>query len=112
MREQGGIEHIDKAIEKLRKRHAEHIRVYDPNGGEDNKRRLVGCQVFSSINDFSAGVANRGASIRIPYRVAQNKCGYFEDRRPAANCDLRNGPHMHAGRGGIIEIMDNNSGNK
>ncbi|XP_016402176.1 glutamine synthetase-like, partial [Sinocyclocheilus rhinocerous] len=87
MRAEGGIEHINKAIEKLRKRHAEHIRVYDPNGGEDNKRRLIGCQVFSSINDFSPGVANRGASIRIPYRVAQNKCGYFEDRRPAANCD-------------------------
>ncbi|KAK2872507.1 hypothetical protein QQF64_017883 [Cirrhinus molitorella] len=81
MRAERGIEHIEKAIEKLRKRHAEHIRVYDPNAGEDNKRRLP------SIHDFSAGVANRRVSIRIPYRVAQNKCGYFEDRRPAANCD-------------------------
>ncbi len=39
------------------------------------------------IHDFSAGVANRGASIRIPRQVGQDKCGYFEDRRPAANCD-------------------------
>ncbi|XP_059398286.1 glutamine synthetase-like [Carassius carassius] len=87
MREQGGIEHIDKAIEKLSKRHAEHIRVYDPHGGEDNKLRLTGHHETSSIHDFSAGVANRGASIRIPRQVGQEKCGYFEDRRPAANCD-------------------------
>ncbi|XP_067280781.1 glutamate-ammonia ligase (glutamine synthase) c, partial [Pseudorasbora parva] len=87
MREEGGIEHIDKAIEKLSKCHAEHIRVYDPRGGEDNKRRLTGRHETASINDFSAGVANRGASIRIPRQVGQEKCGYFEDRRPAANCD-------------------------
>ncbi|XP_051959875.1 glutamine synthetase-like isoform X2 [Xyrauchen texanus] len=86
-REEGGIGHIEKAIEKLRKRHAEHIRVYDPQNGEDNKRRLTGLHETQSIHEFSAGVANRGASIRIPRQVAQDKCGYFEDRRPAANCD-------------------------
>ena len=41
----------------------------------------------SNIEEFSAGVANRGASIRIPRSVAQDKKGYFEDRRPSANCD-------------------------
>ncbi|XP_067231474.1 glutamine synthetase-like [Chanodichthys erythropterus] len=87
MREEGGIEHIEKAIEKLSKRHAEHIRVYDPSCCENNKQRLTGLRVFSSIHDFSAGVANRRVSVRIPLRVAQNKRGYFEDRRPAANCD-------------------------
>uniref|UniRef100_A0A673IAU0 Glutamine synthetase n=1 Tax=Sinocyclocheilus rhinocerous TaxID=307959 RepID=A0A673IAU0_9TELE len=76
-----------KAIEKLSKRHAEHIRVYDPHDGEDNKRRLTGRHETSSIHDFSSGVANRGASIRIPRQVGQEKCGYFEDRRPSANCD-------------------------
>ncbi len=81
------IRYIEKAIENLRKRHAEHIRVYDPHGGEDNKRRLTGCHETSSIHDFSAGVANRAASIRIPRQVGQDKCGYFEDRRPSANCD-------------------------
>lgn len=79
--------HIEKAIEKLSKKHAEHIRVYDPRGGEDNKRRLVGHLETSSIDEFSAGVANRGSSIRIPRQVGQEKKGYFEDRRPAANCD-------------------------
>lgn len=79
--------HIEKAIEKLSKRHSEHIRVYDPSGGENNERRLTGLRAFSSIHDFSAGVGNRRASVRIPLRVAQSKRGYFEDRRPAANCD-------------------------
>lgn len=32
-------------------------------------------------------MANRGASIRIPRQVGQDGYGYFEDRRPAANCD-------------------------
>lgn len=79
--------YIEEAIEKLRKKHSKHIRVYDPRGGQDNARRLTGLHETSSINDFSAGVANRGASIRIPRQVGQEKRGYFEDRRPAANCD-------------------------
>ncbi|KAG1943365.1 glutamine synthetase-like [Pimephales promelas] len=87
MREEGGIEHIEKAIEKLSKRHVEHIQVYDPRGGEDNKRRLTGHHETANISNFSAGVADRKASVRIPRQVGQDKCGYFEDRRPAANCD-------------------------
>lgn len=50
-------------------------------------RRLTGLHETSSIHDFSAGVANRGASIRIPRQVGKDGKGYFEDRRPAANCD-------------------------
>ncbi len=34
-----------------------------------------------------SGVANRGASIRIPREVAAKGYGYFEDRRPASNAD-------------------------
>ena len=33
------------------------------------------------------GVANRGASIRIPRDAEKSGRGYMEDRRPAANCD-------------------------
>jgi len=33
------------------------------------------------------GVANRGASIRIPRGCAEEKKGYLEDRRPSSNCD-------------------------
>ncbi|KAH0618283.1 hypothetical protein JD844_017333 [Phrynosoma platyrhinos] len=79
--------HIEEAIEKLGKRHQYHIRAYDPKGGLDNARRLTGFHETSNIHEFSAGVANRGASIRIPRNVGQEKKGYFEDRRPSANCD-------------------------
>ncbi|XP_070780217.1 glutamine synthetase-like [Enoplosus armatus] len=87
MRDDEGLQYIEQAIEKLRKKHDEHIRVYDPHGGQDNMRRLTGHHETSRITDFSAGVANRGASIRIPRPVGQEMKGYFEDRRPAANCD-------------------------
>jgi len=87
MREAGGMEHIEAAIEKLRTRHSRHIIEYDPNEGKDNKRRLTGKHETSSIDDFSAGVANRGASIRIPREVAAQGYGYLEDRRPSSNCD-------------------------
>lgn len=87
MRDDGGIKHIEDAIEKLSKCHDKHIKAYDPKEGEDNKRRLTGLHETSTINDFSAGVANRGASIRIPRQVAQDGFGYLEDRRPSSNCD-------------------------
>uniref|UniRef100_A0A3P9JMY5 Glutamine synthetase n=1 Tax=Oryzias latipes TaxID=8090 RepID=A0A3P9JMY5_ORYLA len=87
MREEGGLQHIEAAIEKLGKNHKKHISIYDPHNGQDNMRRLTGLHETSSIHDFSAGVANRGASIRIPRQVGKDGKGYFEDRRPAANCD-------------------------
>jgi len=87
MREKGGLSEIESAIESLRKNHAKHIAKYDPRGGRDNERRLTGRHETSNINTFSAGVANRGASIRIPRQVADDGYGYFEDRRPSSNCD-------------------------
>ncbi|XP_069792172.1 glutamine synthetase-like [Narcine bancroftii] len=87
MRKPGGLKYIEEAIEKLSKKHSYHIQLYDPRGGMDNCRRLTGQQETSSISDFSAGIANRGASIRIPRQVGHDQYGYFEDRRPAANCD-------------------------
>ncbi|XP_046996930.1 glutamine synthetase 2 cytoplasmic isoform X1 [Schistocerca americana] len=87
MREENGIIEIEKAIDKLSKQHLRHIQAYDPKGGKDNERRLTGAHETSSIHNFSAGVANRGASIRIPREVAERKQGYLEDRRPSSNCD-------------------------
>ncbi|KAG5676310.1 hypothetical protein PVAND_006157 [Polypedilum vanderplanki] len=86
-RAEGGIEAIKVAIEKLSKNHDEHIRAYDPHGGKDNERRLTGRHETSSIHEFKSGVANRGASIRIPRGVSDEGKGYFEDRRPSSNCD-------------------------
>ncbi|EEB86786.1 hypothetical protein MPER_16125, partial [Moniliophthora perniciosa FA553] len=34
-----------------------------------------------------SGVANRGASIRVPRHVAAQGYGYLEDRRPASNIE-------------------------
>ena len=39
------------------------------------------------MNTFRSGVADRGASIRIPLPVELKGYGYLEDRRPAANVD-------------------------
>jgi len=83
MREPGGMKAIEAAIEKLALRHDEHIAVY----GEDNELRLTGRHETGHINSFSHGVANRGASIRVPRHVAAQGYGYMEDRRPASNID-------------------------
>merc|ERR1712142_148254 len=87
MRKENGLTDIEKAIDKLSRHHIRHIKAYDPNEGKDNERRLTGLHETSSIHDFSAGVANRGCSIRIPRNVAEDKQGYLEDRRPSSNCD-------------------------
>jgi glutamine synthetase len=81
MRSPGGIQAIYRAIEKLKIKHSEHIAVY----GAGNDRRLTGHHETSGINEFSYGVASRGASIRIPRGTEQAGCGYLEDRRPASN---------------------------
>ncbi|CAN0164248.1 unnamed protein product, partial [Discosporangium mesarthrocarpum] len=60
MRKEGGYGAIIEAIEKLGEKHAEHIAAY----GEGNERRLTGRHETASIDKFSYGVANRGASIR------------------------------------------------
>ena len=39
MREEGGMKHIEAAIEKLSKYHNYHIRNYDLAEGKDNARR-------------------------------------------------------------------------
>jgi len=83
MRAPGGYTEIIKAIEKLGAKHEEHIKVY----GEGNERRLTGAHETAPITKFSYGVANRGCSVRIPRDAERDKCGYFEDRRPASNMD-------------------------
>lgn len=67
----------------LGKKHMEHIALY----GEGNERRLTGRHETAPIDKFSWGVANRGASIRVPRQTEKEDKGYFEDRRPASNMD-------------------------
>lgn len=78
-----GKKAIDQAIERLSKRHQEHIAIY----GDGIEERLTGRHETADIKTFSSGAGNRGASIRIPRQVATKGCGYIEDRRPNANAD-------------------------
>ena len=71
------------AIKKLEKKHEEHIRLY----GNLIEMRLTGLHETCDVHSFRAGVADRGASIRIPWHVAEAGKGYIEDRRPNANMD-------------------------
>lgn len=83
MRNKDGIKYIFECMEKLENNHKEHIEVY----GEDNDKRLTGKHETSSMEKFSYGVGTRNTSIRIPNQTLKESCGYFEDRRPAANMD-------------------------
>ncbi len=71
------------AAEKLKTRHDLHIANYG-FGIED---RLTGQHETASYKDFSYGVSDRGASVRIPWQVEREGKGYIEDRRPCANMD-------------------------
>ena len=57
------------------------------NYGADIEDRLTGLHETCSYKEFRYGPSDRGASIRIPWQVEQDKKGYIEDRRPNANCD-------------------------
>lgn len=83
MREYGGEELFRDICEKFRPTHQAHIAVY----GAYNDQRLTGAHETQSIDAFSYGVSDRGASIRIPVSVVENWTGYLEDRRPASNAD-------------------------
>lgn len=83
MREVGGESMFKDICEAFGKVHDEHIAIY----GSDNEQRLTGDHETQSINEFSYGVSDRGASIRIPVNTAANWKGYLEDRRPASNAD-------------------------
>jgi glutamine synthetase len=87
----GSQETYEKICEAFRPVVKEHIEVY----GEFNDQRLTGDHETASIHDFSWGVSDRGASIRIPIiAVEKGWKGWLEDRRPASNGD----PYKIAGR--------------
>lgn len=78
-----GLCYIEEAVEKLSKKHNEHMEMY----GTGNDERMTGAHETASYDTFSHGIANRGASIRIGNENYKNQKGYFEDRRPSSNCD-------------------------
>ncbi len=80
-----GDEEVYKQVcEAFRPVVKEHIEVY----GADNEMRLTGKHETQSIHEFSYGVSDRGASIRIPIITVQKGWkGWLEDRRPSSNGD-------------------------
>ena len=87
-------------IEKLGQNHLKHLQLYGST--RDNERRpsstgaspsqvgptnTAGGGGGQSAHDFTYGVANRAASVRIPRLVADEGKGHLQDRRPPSNAD-------------------------
>ena len=84
MRDSGDKNIFNKICEEFGKNIKKHINVY----GADNDQRLTGLHETQSIDKFSYGVSDRGASIRIPIGTVEDGWkGRLEDRRPASNGD-------------------------
>ena len=81
MRAPGGLKAIHAACEALGERINEHLAVY----GQGYEERLTGAHETAHYSQFSYGVSDRTASIRIPRSVHAQGHGYMEDRRPNAN---------------------------
>ena len=76
MRHIDGLALIMDAMDKLKSKHDEHMKVY----GTCNDMRMTGTHETAKFDEFSWGIGDRGASVRIPNQVVK-------DRRPASNCD-------------------------
>ncbi len=84
LREVGGKEYFEALMAAFDKYKNEHIAVYGP----DNHLRLTGLHETQSIDKFSYGIADRGASVRVPHSFVNNGYkGYLEDRRPNSQGD-------------------------
>jgi glutamine synthetase len=91
MREVGGKDYFEKLMAAFNKHMDEHIAVYGP----ENHLRLTGLHETQSIDKFTYGLADRGASVRVPHSFINNAYkGYLEDRRPNSAAD----PYLVAGR--------------
>ena len=83
MREEGGESYFKSIFNAFETRQELHIENY----GSDNHLRLTGKFETQSIDKFSWGVSDRGASIRVPKSVGETWKGYLEDRRPSSNAN-------------------------
>ena len=91
MREVGGKDYFEKLMAAFNKHMDEHIAVYGP----ENHLRLTGLHETQSIDKFTYGLADRGASVRVPHSFMNGGYkGYLEDRRPNSAAD----PYLVAGR--------------
>ncbi len=84
MRDKGDKEIFTKICEAFGRNIHRHMSVY----GAHNEQRLTGKHETQRHDQFSYGVSDRGASIRIPISTMQDGWkGRLEDRRTASNAD-------------------------
>jgi len=84
LRDVGGKEYLEALMKNFEKNIPEHIAVYGP----DNHLRLTGLHETQSIDKFSYGLSDRGASVRLPVNfIKHGYKGYLEDRRPNSEAD-------------------------
>ena len=83
LREIGGKAYFEALMAAFKAAKDDHIAGYGP----DNHMGLTGKHVTAAITDFTYGVADRGASIRVPALVKNDYKGYLEDRRPNSQGD-------------------------
>ncbi|GAB3964664.1 glutamine synthetase beta-grasp domain-containing protein [Spirosoma terrae] len=87
LRTAGSKEVYDKICEGFGKT-PEIIKACIDVYGADNQMRLTGKHETQSIDQFSYGVSDRGASIRIPIATVERGWkGWLEDRRPNSAAD-------------------------
>jgi len=97
LREIGGEEYFAALMGAFSAVRDEHIACYGP----ENDLRLTGLHETAAIDEFTYGVADRGASIRIPHSfVDDGHRGYLEDRRPNSMAD----PYRITGR--IVQTIE------
>jgi glutamine synthetase len=97
LREVGGQDYFEALMAAFDDLKDEHIAVYGP----DNHMRLTGLHETQTIDKFNYGVADRGASVRVPHSFMNNgHRGYLEDRRPNSLGD----PYRIAGR--ILQTIE------
>ena len=83
LREKGGMDLLVSYMKKLENRHAMHLEMYG-----DNSKRLSGLFETSKADEFTWGIGNRAASVRIPsVAPSEGFKTYIEDRRPASDVD-------------------------
>ena len=70
MRDKNGYHIILSEIDNLKETHDIDVKKFKRNTG-----------------NFTSGIADRTASVRIPRVSLRDQCGYFEDRRPGADID-------------------------
>ncbi len=78
-----GVNTILNTIHTLAKTHSADICLY----GTHNELRMTGKHETSKYDTFSWGIGTRNTSIRVGNKTHREGGGYFEDRRPASNCD-------------------------